>query len=179
MLDPQEVFLVVIDVQGKLAEIARDSESVRRNVVRLIEGAKLFDLPVVATEQVPEKLGETVPEVVRALGDLPRLTKVTFSCFEDEGIRGAFAATGRKTALVCGIEAHVCVYQTVSDLLAHGYAVHVAKDAISSGAEGNREVAGDRMAAEGAILTSTEMALFEMQHDCRGERFRELSRLVR
>jgi nicotinamidase-related amidase len=179
MLTPETAFLVVIDVQGKLAEIVDDAPALRRNVVRLIEGTSLFDLPIVATEQAPEKLGETVVEVRAALGDRPRLTKVTFSCGADEGIRAAFSATGRRQAIVCGIECHVCVYQTVMDLLADGFEVHLVADAVSSRAAANKGIAIARMAAEGAKITSTEMALFELKHDCLGDDFRKLSRLVR
>ncbi|MCU0728220.1 MAG: hydrolase [Planctomycetes bacterium] len=179
MLAGTEPFLVVIDVQGKLAEIVHDSGAVRRNVRRLIEGAKLFGLPIVATEQVPESLGATVPEVTEALGDLPRLTKTTFSCWRDPGIRAAFEATGRRTAILCGIEAHVCVWQTAADLLNAGWRVFAAADAVSSRVVANRDLALSRLRDGGAVLTSTEMALFEMQEHCEGKRFRSLLRLVR
>jgi nicotinamidase-related amidase len=178
-LSAPDVFLVVIDVQGKLASIVHDSAAVRRNVGRLIEGAKLFGLPIVATEQVPESLGSTVPEVAEALGDRPRLTKTTFSCWRDPGIRAAFEATGRRTALLCGIEAHVCVWQTAADLLGAGYRVFVAVDAVSSRAPGNRDLALARLREAGAVPTSTEMALFELQEHCEGQRFRSLLRIIR
>lgn len=179
MLKPEHTLLLVIDVQGKLAEIVDRSAPTRANVVRLIRGADLLEVPVLATEQVPKKLGPTVPEVAEALGDRPRPTKVTFSCLGDAAIREAVGAARRHQVLVAGIEAHVCVFQTVSDLLAAGYEVHVAKDAVSSRAAENREIACARMAAEGAVITSTETALFELQGDCLGDRFREISKLVR
>ena len=179
MLKPETALLNVIDVQGRLAHVVSDSEEMRRNVVRLIEGAKLFDIPILATEQVPDKLGDTVPEVVEALGSVERLTKETFSCYPEEPIREAYEAAGRKQVIVCGIESHVCVYQTVMDLLWNEFQVHLVVDAIASRSPRNRDVAVMRMEREGAYLTTTEMALFELQHDCRGERFRALSRLVK
>ena len=179
MLKPESAMLNVIDVQGRLAGIVADSENVRRNIVRLIEGTRLFSMPLLATEQVPEKLGATIPEVKAALGggDLP--TKETFSCWQDGGMRESYAAAGRKQVLVCGIECHVCVYQTVRDLLAADYEVHLVVDAVSSRSLLNKEVAVRRMERMGAHLTTTEMALFELKFDCTGETFRQLSKLVK
>ena len=179
MLTSDTALLNVIDVQGRLAHIVEGSEAMRKNVVRLVEGAKLFDLPVIATEQVPDKLGDTVPEIVEALGDVPRLIKDTFSCYPEESIRAAYQDAGRNQVVVCGIESHVCVYQTVMDLISNEYEVHLVVDAIASRSAGNKEVAVRRMEREGACLTTTEMALFELQHDCRGDRFRALAKLVR
>ncbi len=179
LLDPADPFLFVIDVQGKLAEIVHESNLVRRNVCRLIEGARIFRYPVVATEQVPEAIGATVPEVVAALGARPTLTKTAFSCWREPAIREAVEAAGRRTALLCGIEAHVCVYQTAMDLLAAGYAVYVAKDAVSSRTRENRDNACDRLAAQGAQIVSTEMVLFELMKDCAAPDFRRLVKLVK
>ena len=179
MLKPENAFVLVVDVQGKLAEIVRKPDRLKRNVARLIEAARLFDLPLVVTEQVPEKLGATAPDLVEVLGDHPRLSKVTFSCWGDEAIRAAIEGTGAKQAIVCGIESHVCVHQTVMDLLGADYQVHLVKDAVSSRAPDNKEVACARMAFEGAKISSTEMALFELQVHCTGDRFRALSRLVK
>jgi nicotinamidase-related amidase len=179
MLTPETAMLNVIDVQGRLAEIVADSEEVRRNIVRLIDGTRLFSMPLLATEQAPEKLGATVPEVQAALGDEDLPAKVTFSCWQDEGMREAYAAAGRRQILVCGIECHVCVYQTVRDLLHAGYEVHLVVDAVSSRSPLNQEIAVRRMERMGAHLTTTEMALFELKFDCTGETFRKLSKLVK
>jgi len=179
VLKPETALLSVIDVQGRLALIVSGSEAMRLNVVRLVEGARLFDIPVVATEQVPDKLGDTVPEVVTALGDTPRLVKETFSCYPEDSIRSAYEGAKRNQIIVCGIESHVCVFQTVMDLLGNEFQVHLVVDAIASRSEQNKEVAVRRMEREGAYLTTTEMALFELQYDCRGDRFRALSKLVR
>jgi len=179
MLTPDTALLNVIDVQGRLAHIVEGSEAMRKNVVRLVEGAKLFDLPVVATEQVPDKLGDTVPEIAEALGEVPRLVKDTFSCYPEESIRTAYEQAGRNQVVVCGIESHVCVYQTVMDLMENGYEVHLVVDAVASRSDENKVVAVRRMEREGALLTTTEMTLFELQYDCRGERFRKLAKLVK
>ena len=179
MLKPETAFLNVIDVQGRLAAIVFETEELHKNVVRLIEGVKLFDMPIVATEQVPDKLGDTSPDVAAALSDAPRLVKDTFSCYPTDVIREAYEATGRKQVIVCGIECHVCVWQTVRDLLGAGYEVQVAVDAVSSRSPVNKEIALRRMERAGALLTTTEMALFELQYDCRGDRFRQIARLVK
>ncbi len=141
MLTPDTALLNVIDVQGRLAHLVEGSEAMRANVVRLVEGAKLFDLPVLATEQVPDKLGDTVPEIAEALGDVPRLVKDTFSCYPEESIRVAYEEAGRNQVVVCGIESHVCVYQTVMDLMENGYEVHLVVDAIASRSDANKAVA--------------------------------------
>ena len=179
MLRPETAFLAVIDVQGKLAEIVHDAEDTSWNIVRLVMGAKLLGVPIIATEQAPEKLGETVEDVRNALAGVPRLKKVTFSCCADETIDAAFRHTGRKQAILCGIEAHVCVYQSAMELLDKGYEVHVVTDATSSRAISNKETACARMSAEGAKLSTTEMCLFELKVDCLGDEFRKLSTLLK
>ena len=179
MLKIQNSLLLVIDVQGKLADLVYEPEKTRQNIKRLIEGAKILDLPIIATEQMPEKIGGTVAEIKSVLGGIPLLTKDTVSCYANQEIQAALKNSGRDQVIICGIETHVCVYQTVLQLLADAFKVYLVKDAVSSRSIENKEIAVDRMINEGAKLSSTEMVLFELQQVAVGDKFRRLSKLVK
>src|SRR5215204_5890165 len=164
MLRRDDTTLVVVDVQEAFRPAVLDFERVAQNTAVLVEGARAMGLPVVATEQYPEGLGATVPEVAEHLPGKP-LDKVRFSAAAADG----FSLDGRDQVLVCGIEAHVCVSQTALALLAEGREVHVPRDAVTSRTEENREVGLRRMEREGAVITSVEAALFVLLGD--GTRF--------
>jgi len=176
MMSPDDTALLVVDVQERLVPAIAGHEQVVWNVRRLIDGAKILGLPVVATEQYPEGLGGTVPELAGRLGRIP--SKLTFSCagcpevFRDLHDRGIFKL------LVCGIEAHVCVQQTVLDLLAGAWRVYVAVDAVGSRRDVDYRTALGRMDSGGATLTTTEAALFEWCQVAGTPEFRQISRLV-
>ncbi len=169
--------LVVIDVQEKLAPAIADSGRVVWNVRRLIDGAKLLGLPVVATEQYPQGLGPTLPELAGRLGEIP--SKLTFSAGGCPEVFHDLEGRGIHKLLVCGMEAHVCVEQTVLDLLGQGWRVYVAVDAVGSRREIDYRTALARMDASGATLTTTEAALFEWCQVAGTPEFKQISRLVR
>jgi nicotinamidase-related amidase len=169
--------LLVVDVQERLVPAIAGHERVVWNVRRLIDGAKVLGLPVVATEQYPKGLGPTVPELAQRLGEVP--SKLTFSCGGCPAIFEQLRARGIHKLLVCGIEAHVCVQQTVLDLLADGWRVYVAADAIGSRFEGDLRTAQARMDSSGATLTTTEAALFEWCDAAGTPEFKQISRLAR
>jgi nicotinamidase-related amidase len=150
-------------------------EQVAANSARLAQGARILEVPVVVTEQYPRGLGETVPEVARHLDGVPRLEKVVFSAARADG----FDLEQRDQVLVGGIETHVCVSQTVHDLLDRGLEVHVAADAVSSRTTENRELGLAKMERAGAILTSTEMALFELLGRAGTPEFKAVQELVK
>lgn len=178
-LEPQLASLVVVDIQGRLAEQMADADAFLTEAERLIRGARLFELPILWAEQIPEKLGPTHKRLQDALSGLEPMPKHCFSICDDAPLMASLEATGRRQVLVCGIESHVCVFQTVRDLLAADYSVFVVADAVASRKAENRTLALQRMQAEGAHLTSVEMALFEMQRYAEGERFRKMIDLVR
>jgi nicotinamidase-related amidase len=171
--------LLVIDIQGRLARIVQDSDAVIRNAGILTEGMQLLGVPALVTEQYPAGLGHTVEELQPRIAGLPLMEKSTFSCCADPGIMQAIVDSRRTEIIVCGIEAHVCVYQTVRDLLRHGHTVHVVTDAISSRDDTNRRLAITVMHSLGASLTSTEMILFELLHTSGTDIFKAISKLVR
>jgi nicotinamidase-related amidase len=159
-----------------------DADAVARNVERLVRGARVLDMPALLTEQYVKGLGSTIAPVRRAFEETcgyEPIEKTTFSGYGAAELVTAMRGLHRRQVIVAGIETHVCVYQTVSDLLANGYDVTIAADAVSSRAAANREVALRRMMTEGAKLSSTEMALFELTVTSGTDTFREISRLIR
>jgi nicotinamidase-related amidase len=150
------------------------------NVGLLAEGFGALGRPVIATEQYPKGLGHTVPEIADRLSEgTATVEKVRFSACGVGDFDSALDALGCRAWLVCGIEAHVCVNQTVLDLLARGHEVHVAADAVSSRTAANRSLGLEKMRAAGAMVTSAEMALFEMLEEAGSPEFKTISRLVR
>ncbi|MBR9974540.1 MAG: hydrolase [Bacteroidetes bacterium] len=179
MLNPDHAMLVVIDVQGKLAELAWRAEAIQKNIRILVEGMKVLEVPVVATEQYPKGLGPTVPSIAEILGDAPVIEKDTFSCCGDFAFEKHMLEIHKTDVIVCGIETHVCVYQTTRDLLALGYNVHLVTDAVSSRTEENWRLGIDVCAELGAKKTGTEMVLFEMLQRSGTEQFKAISKLVK
>lgn len=171
--------LIVVDVQGKLARLIHQSEELIRQVGILIEGCRHLDVPIVWAEQLPEKLGPTVPELAEKLHGLTPLTKSSFGCCEDDRLASEIRERRRWQVLLCGIEAHVCVWQTACSLLRDGFQVHVIADAISSRAAENRQVGIQRMLAAGAQISCVEMALFELMASANHPKFRDVARLLK
>lgn len=180
MLTIDNTALLVIDVQGKLAQVMHNKESLFANLERLIKGARVLNLPIIWTEQVPEKLGPTTPALAELLADLARpISKASFSCCGVAPFTEKLAASGRRQVLMTGIETHICVYQTSLDLLSQGYEVQLVTDAVSSRTAENRQLGIERIRAAGGVLTSTEMALFELLRVADGPQFKEIARIVK
>lgn len=180
MLTIDTTTLLVIDVQGKLAQLMHQKETLFANLEKIIKGARVLDLPIIWTEQVPDKLGPTSPELAELLARSAQpISKASFSCCGDRSFESALAQIGRRQILVTGIETHICVYQTAADLLAQGHEVQVVADAVSSRTAENRQIGLDRMHSAGAVMTSTEMALFELLRVAGGDKFRQISKIVK
>lgn len=178
MLDNQSTGLMIIDVQGKLAELMHNSSALLTQLRILIEGAQLLGLPIVWLEQLPDKLGVTRPEIRECLPGSP-LVKNTFSGMANAEIAAAVRQTGCQQWLVAGIEAHICVYQTVAHLLEQGFRVELVTDAVSSRTANNCDLGIRKMSSLGAGLTSVEMALMELQVRAEGDCFRQLVKLIK
>ena len=174
MLDRDRAVLVVVDVQEAFRPAVLDFDRVVHNTGVLIDGARTLAVPVVVTEQYPKGLGRTVPELEEHLDGVEPVEKVSFSAARADG----FDMGGRDQALICGIESHVCVSQTAHDLLDRGMEVHVARDAVSSRTEENRELGIHKMERAGAVVTSVETALFELLGTAGSEEFKRVQRLV-
>jgi nicotinamidase-related amidase len=169
--------LLIIDVQERINGVMADHGHMPR-LVTLLEGCSALGIPVVVTEQYPKGLGNTVAELADRLADAP-IVKDTFSCMREAPAREAIKGTERRQIIVTGVETHVCVLQTAIDLLADGLEVHVPHDAVNSRRVADRDWALDRMIAAGAIVTSTESALFELLEVSGTDDFRTVSKLIR
>jgi hypothetical protein len=179
MLKPSTTLLIVTDIQGKLAESTHDRESVYHQAGIMIDGCRILGIPVLWIEQYPQGLGPTVPEIASHLEGLSPMPKKTFSSLRDPEILARFESFNRSQALLIGIEAHVCIYQTVMDLLERGIETHVVTDAVSSRTRQNRKVGLARIDKAGGHLTSVEMALFELLGVAEGETFKQILKLVK
>jgi nicotinamidase-related amidase len=178
MITIEDSGLLIIDVQGKLAEQMNESSALFKNLSILIQGAKLLGLPIVWIEQLPDKLGRTHPEVAQHLPG-EALGKSTFSALGDSNIRAEIAGLSRKNWIVAGIECHVCVYQSVRDLLEMQYDVHLVSDAVSSRTLENKTLGLQAMQSAGASMTCTEMVLFELQQKAEGDVFKQIIKLIK
>lgn len=177
LMNREDTALLVVDVQEKLLPWIRNRQQLVWNIRRLIDGAKLLGLPVAGTEQYPQGLGPTVAELAERLGPIP--SKLDFSAAVCQEIFEPLRAQNVDKILLTGIEAHVCVQQTVLDLLADGWQVYVAVDAVGSRWELDYRTALERVHSAGAVLTSTEAALFEWCRVAGTPEFKQISRLVR
>lgn len=180
MLSLKNTALIVIDVQGKLAHLMHEKETFFANVERMVKGAQVLEMPILWTEQAPDKLGETIPQIREPLLDTTQpVAKICFSCCGAQGFMGQLKSLNRTQILVTGLETHICVYQTVRDLLNMRYKVQVVADAVSSRTLENKQLGLERMKEAGAMLTSTEMALFELLRVAEGPKFKAISQLVK
>lgn len=178
LLCRDDTVLVVVDVQERL-ETAMDDRRHLPRIELLAEAARLLEVPVLLTEQYPKGLGATVPSLRARLPEVAAIVKESFSCVRDPAFREALAATGRRQAVVVGLEAHVCVCQTALDLLARGMTVHVPHDAVGSRRSSDRSSALARLATAGVTVTSTESVVFELLERAGSGEFRTLSRMLK
>ncbi len=177
-LDRSTACVLVVDVQEKLTPVMWNFPSVEKYCRAMILAARELGMPVLATEQYPKGLGSTIASVREALPAAP-MVKMSFSCGADPAFAQALAATGRKQAIVVGIEAHVCIFQTVRDLLGLGYEVYVCAEAVTSRFEEHRRIALEQMRDMGAVVTSAETAIFDLLHAAGTPEFKRTSALVR
>jgi len=179
MFTIENTLLVIVDVQGKLANMMHEKEQLFENLQRIIKGVQVLDLPILWLEQYPQGLGPSIPEIVDLLSGQVPIEKTCFSGYMNENFVEALKATGRNDVLLVGIETHVCIYQTAIDLLSQGYGVEVVVDAVSSRTAENKEIGLQKMQDAGAGLTCVEMALFELLQVAEGEKFKAINRIVK
>jgi len=172
----EQCALIVVDIQEKLLPPIWEKDRLIRNAQLLIRLAGILKIPALVTTQYNKGLGNTVPEVASLLADTPTVDKLMFSCFGSDVFCSLLKRLPgqRTTVLLCGMETHICVMQTALGALREGYLVHVASDAVSSRTELNWRIGLDRMRAAGAILSSTEMMIYELLRSSGAPAFREL-----
>ncbi|KGY07795.1 isochorismatase family protein [Vibrio sinaloensis] len=179
MLSRDNTGLIIVDVQGKLARLVENSSLFIANCEKLILGVKALDMPIVLLEQNPEKLGLTVEEIGRHLTHTAAITKSTFNACQSPTFLEAVQAASVDSWLVCGIEAHICVYQTARGLTELGYHVELVSDCISSRSATDVRLAIERLMRCGVEVTGLEMCLYELVKDCRDPAFKPILSLVR
>jgi nicotinamidase-related amidase len=179
MLSRDRVILCVVDVQGRLAQLMEEKESLFRNLRVLIQGAQILDVPILWLEQNPAGLGPTISEVAELLAGQTPIAKMSFSGCGEPRMLAALASSRRSQVLLAGIEAHVCIYLTAADLLARGYEVEVVADAVSSRTRERKQVGLGKTVALGGSITCTETVLFELLERAEGEQFRAILKLLR
>jgi len=181
-LDRSNTVLVVIDVQEKLMPVIDAGEDVVRNIDRLVRGCHLLGIPAILTEQYARGLGPTVAAIRNAFDETTGYRPIEKNCFSAQrcdAFTAQLAALERKQVLVAGVETHVCVYQSIIDLIGADYDVTVVADAVSSRTQQNKSIALQRLMSEGTKISSTEMALFELLVRSGSEEFRAVARLVK
>lgn len=179
MLTLQNTLLIVVDVQGKLAHLMHRKEMLFENLRKIIKGMQVLAIPILWTEQNPEKLGPTIPEIANLLSDIHPISKLSFSCCRSDRFMQALTRLKLKQVLIAGIETHICVYQTAVDLENLGYEVQVVTDAVSSKTAENKQIGLEKMKDAGATLTSTETALFELLKGADAAKFKEILKIVK
>ncbi len=179
MLEISKTALVVVDVQGKLAELMSDKEALFTNIAILIKAAKMLGIPIIWCQQVPAVLGPTVPQIAELLEYTEPIDKYTFSCCSNRDFSTRIKELKPSQVILTGIETHICIYQTAMDLMDTGLDVNVIADAVSSRLAENKHIALQRLNSEGALLSTTEMALFELLKDAKHENFKEIAKLVK
>lgn len=176
LIDRDESLLVVIDIQERLMPVIADRERVIENVLKLVQFSKIVGLPVVLTEQ--ERLGSTLNEVKKELHDLEPVVKKHFNCFYDDIFSEKVRGSGKKTLIIAGVEAHICVAQTAI-YASSRFNVHVIEDAVSSRTRDNRGFAIERMKQAGVVISSTEMFIYEILKMAGTAEFKEALKLVK
>ncbi len=179
ILNREKTALLVIDIQERILGVMQNGDKVVENSIMLINGAKILALPIYLTEQYPKGLGETANKIKKELDGKSAIQKMSFSCFGAENLFSEFKQKGITQIVVTGIETHVCVQQTVLDLLANNFQVNVAADAVSSRHEIDYKTALERMKVNGAEITTSESILFELLNICGTQEFKEILKIVK
>ncbi len=178
-IEKNNVVLLLVDIQGALAELMSDRERLFRKVNLLAQGADLLGIPKILTEQIPAKLGETRTEVAGALSNAYLITKSSFSCCGEAAFLDMISSLREKQVLLCGIETHICVLQTGLDLLERGYEVFVVRDAVASRDGLDHDTAIDRLQKSGACIVTAEMSLYELLQTADCDEFKDILKLVK
>jgi len=176
----EDTMALVVDFQERLVPVIDRNEELLHHTEILIKGLRALKIPMLVTQQYTKGIGMTVPVLSDVFGEeFIYEDKVTFSCAEDETILEKIKQSGKKNIIVCGIEAHICVLQTIIDLIAKGYHVILVEDCVGSRKESDRQVGIKRAVAEGAIPTTYESILFELTRVAKTDVFKEISRLIK
>ena len=170
---------VLVDIQTRLYPFIQDHEKLTKNCIILISGLRILNVPIIVTQQYTKGLGGTLPELNEVLGEYTHIEKMSFSCCDEPRFNEDLALAAKNYVIVWGIETHVCVMQTVNDLIGQGYAPIVVEDCVGSRNPNDKNIAIERMRQAGALITTYESILFELLKYSGTDQFREISRLVK
>lgn len=179
MFEIDRTVLVLIDVQGRLAQMMHGKEELFASLKTILKGMEILGVPVIWMEQLPDKLGATTPEIAECLPGASPIPKHSFSCWGNPGFMERFRHINRDQVLLTGIESHICVYQTGMDLLQRGIEVQVVTDCVSSRTLANKTLGIERIKQSGGAATSCEMVLFELMKAARGEAFKRMVKIIK
>jgi len=179
LLKRSRAALIIVDVQERFAPVINDMDAIVGNIVKLVRGCKILDIPVFYTEQYPKGLGKTVKEIVQYLPDIEPVEKLRFSICCENALMKPLKAKAVRQIILVGIETHVCMLQSALDFTEAGFQVHVVKDATGSRKNINRDTALQRMVQQGITVTTTESALFELTEFAGTDEFKQIATLVK
>ena len=179
MFSIHQSVMLLIDVQGRLAQLMYDKDTLFKHLELMIQSMKILGVPIIWMEQIPEKLGRTTEHIAALMTDSTPIEKFSFSCCQDPAFMAHFNALGRTQVFLTGIETHICVFQTGHDLIKQGCQVQVVTDCVSSREQSNKALGINRLSQLGAVPTSLEMALFELMRAAEGEPFRQIVKLIK
>jgi len=179
MLTSENTLLLVVDVQGNLAQVMNNRQGLFQSIINMIRGARVLGLNIMVTEQNPRGLGPTIPEISEHLAGIEPIGKFSFSCCDSEQFMQELNSVEPQNIIMAGIESHICVYQTARDLVKLNYNVEIISDAVSSRTAENRQIGLERSKAAGAGITSVETALFEIVRDAQSKKFKDVLNIVK
>ncbi len=179
LLNPEDTILLIIDVQERLWNVMYNKEEIEKNSVLLIEMALRTGIPILMTEQYKKGIGPTIKAVDERLKDVEGIEKHCFNCFDVEAFNERLSASQKKTLLIAGMEAHICVLQTALAAREHNYRVHIVADSTGSRTEKNHEIGLERMRDAGCTITSAEAAVFEVIKEAGSPLFKEMLKIIK
>ena len=179
MLSSDNSILLIVDVQEKLAQTMHAKNALFKGLANAIKGVRVLGINILLTEQNPNGLGSTIPEISELLTDVRPIRKFNFSCCDNADFTHALNALKPKNVFIAGIETHICVYQTARDLIKLGYDVQILSDAVSSRTVENKQIGLQKSKDVGADITSVETVLFELLKDAQKEEFKEILNIVK
>lgn len=178
-LNRKNTALIIIDIQEKFLPVIKDIDKVIENSIKLIKSFQIMKIPIIVTEQYPKGLGKTVDKIRNELKEYKPIEKICFNCFDNKDFFNILKDKKIKNIIICGIESHVCVTQTLIDAISKGFTVHLVKDAVSSRKESDYKLTIERAKQEGALISSTEMVIFQLLKKAGSKKFKEISKIIK
>ena len=178
-MDKEKTGLLIIDVQEKLMQVMGRRQRVADNITKLVLLSKIFDFPVILTEQYPKWLGPTLPEVAESLFAYQPISKLHFNCCDVDAFNNRLDSEDLRNVIVTGVESHICVFQTCISILERGYRVHVPQDAVDSRTDENWRVGLDLMKQAGALITSTETVIYQILKKAGTKEFKQMLKVIK